>query len=196
MTAPEPHDVTQLLHDLETGKPGAAEALVPLVYDALRELAGRAMAREGAGHTLQPTALVHEAFLRLAGQRSTEWKNRTHFYAIAARIMRRVLVDHARSRGATKRRGGTQVILDEALTPDPHQSPERALDLIAIEDAMIQLESLEERSARVVELRFFAGLDVAETAEALGISPASVKRDWAFARAFLQRELASGGTEG
>lgn len=193
MTAPDSHDVTQLLRNLESGQPGAAEALIPLVYDALRELAGRAMAREGAGHTLQPTALVHEAFLRLANQRSADWQNRTHFYAIAARIMRRVLVDHARSRGAGKRHGGTQVLLAEAFTPDPRHTPERALDLIAIEDAMVALESLDPRAARVVELRFFAGLEVSETATALDISPASVKRDWAFARAFLERELSTWG---
>lgn len=193
MTGPAPHDVTRLLLDLEAGRPGAADALIPLVYDALRELAARAMSREGQGHTLQPTALVHEAFLRLMGPSSAEWQNRTHFYAVAARTMRRVLVDHARARGATKRSGGTQVALDEAFRPDPHLSPGEVIDLIAIEEAMVRLESLDARPARVVELRFFAGLDVAETADALGISPATVKRDWAFARAFLHRELDPGG---
>ncbi|MDZ4673235.1 MAG: sigma-70 family RNA polymerase sigma factor [Gemmatimonadota bacterium] len=189
MSDPHPSEITTLLQAMAEGQPGAADQLVPMVYDRLRDLAVRAMRRESEGHTLQPTALVHEAFLLLVDQRSTEWKNRTHFYSMAARIMRRVLIDQARMRLAAKRSGGLQVTLNESIHGVDDDPAQRTVDIIAIEEALTRLESLDERPARVVELRFFAGLDVAETATVLNISPASVTRDWVFARAFLKREL-------
>jgi RNA polymerase sigma factor (TIGR02999 family) len=195
MTDPPPSEITRLLREMEHGQPGAADALVPLVYDELHRLADRALQRENPGHTLQPTALVHEAFLVLVGQRSANWRNRTHFYRMAARLMRRILVDHARRRLAAKRGGGLRVTLDDSLNSGEDRFDERLLDVIAIEDAMTRLEALDARPARVVELRFFAGFDVEETARALEVSTASVVRDWAFARAFLKRELATGEVE-
>lgn len=190
MTNPESTDITSLLRAMADGHPGAADQLVPLVYDRLHDLAVRALRRESDGHTLQPTALVHEAFLVLINQRSAEWQNRTHFYSLAARIMRRVLIDQARKRLAAKRGGGLRITLDPAIHGDDDPA-ERIVNVIAIETALTRLESLDERPARVAELRFFGGLDVEETAEALGISTATVKRDWTFARAFLKRELAT-----
>ena len=191
MTAPEPHDVTRLLRELEEGRPGAADELAPLVYDELHLLAVRAMRREDAGHTLQPTALLHEAFFRLVGQRDADWQSRAHFFGIAATAMRRILLDHARRQRAAKRGGGLRVTLDDSVASAAGVDGERALDLIALDDALQRLEALDARQARVVELRFFAGLDVEETARALDVSTATVKRDWAFARAFLKRELAA-----
>lgn len=190
-TRPDPSEITRLLHDLERGVPGAADQLAPLVYEQLHGLAVRALNRESDGHTLQPTALVHEAFLRLADQRAANWQDRTHFYAIAARMMRNILVDYARKRLTAKRDGGVRVVLDESLRSDG-DNLDKSLDVIAIEVAMTRLEALDERPARVVELRFYAGFSVDETAQALNISRASVARDWAFARAFLRRELATG----
>lgn len=192
MTDPESTDITSLLRALADGHPGAADQLVPLVYDRLHDLAVRALRRESDGHTLQPTALVHEAFLVLVNQRSAGWQNRTHFYSLAARIMRRVLIDQARKRLASKRGGGLRVTLDQAIHSEDDPA-ERIVNVIAIEAALTRLESLDERPARVAELRFFGGLDVGETAQALGISVATVKRDWTFARAFLKRELATAG---
>jgi RNA polymerase sigma factor (TIGR02999 family) len=191
MTDHDSGDVTRLLQALERGEPGAADRLAPVVYDELHRLAERALRGERTGHTLQPTALLHDAFLLLAGQRAAHWQDRTHFYRMAARIMRRVLVDHARRRLAEKRRSDLQVTLEEGIVSGD-EGLNRTLDVMAIEDAMTRLEAEHDRPARVVELRFFAGLDVPETARALGISPATVIRDWAFARAFLKRELAVG----
>lgn len=145
------------------------------------------MRREQDGHTLQPTELVDEAFVRLVGQRNASWQNRAHFYAVAAQTIRRILVDHARRRRRAKRDHGVRITLDESIG----QAPEQSLDLIALDDALQQLDALSPRQARVVELRFFGGLEVDETAETLGISPATVKRDWTFARAFLLRSLES-----
>ena len=194
MTAPEPHDVTRLLQELEAGRPGAADQLAPLVYDELHMLAVRAMRREDEGHTLQPTALLHEAFFRLVGQRETAWQSRAHFYGIAATAMRRILLDHARRHRAAKRGSGLRVTLDDSVASAAGVDGGRVLDLIALEDALQRLEALDPRQARVVELRFFAGFDVEETAHALDVSTATVKRDWAFARAFLKRELAAAGS--
>lgn len=143
------------------------------------------MRNERDDHTLQPTALVHEAYMRLMDQRSVSWQNRSHFFGIASQAMRRILVDHARKRRASKRHGGERVTLDESVSAPPVQS----LDVIALDSALTRLAELNERQASVVELRFFGGLDIDQTAEALGISPATVKRDWTFARAFLQREM-------
>lgn len=183
---PTDSDVTRLLGELSRGVPGAADRVAPVIYDELHRIAEGALRKERAGHTLQPTELVHEAFIRLVGQARIEWQNRSHFYGIAAQAIRRILIDHARRRKSVKRDHGVRVTLDESageLAP-------RDLDLIALNDALERLEAMDPRQARVVELRFFGGLDVPETAEALGISTATVKRDWAFARAFLLTALA------
>ncbi|MEP7346166.1 MAG: sigma-70 family RNA polymerase sigma factor, partial [Gemmatimonadaceae bacterium] len=169
----------------QRGKEGASERLFPLVYAELHDLAVHYMRSERGDHTLQPTALVHEVFLRLYDQRNANWKNRSHFFGIAAQAMRRILVDHARRRHATKREGGNQITLDESVA----EAPQRSIDVMALDDALTELAQLDPRQAQVVELRFFGGLDIDQTAEALGISPATVKRDWTFARAFLQRAM-------
>lgn len=179
------HDVTRLLAELQSGQEGAAEALVPLVYAELHALAVHFMRGERDDHTLQPTVLVHDAYLRLVGQRDTSWQSRSHFFGIAAQAMRRILVDHARRTRAAKRDGGERVTLDESVA----DRSGRTVDLIALDDALARLAALDPRQARVVELRYFSGLDIEQTATVLGISPATVKRDWTFARAFLQREL-------
>lgn len=175
--------VTAVLADVRQGVPGAADRLAALVYDELHVIASNAMRRESDGHTLQPTELVDEAFVRLIGQRNVDWQSRAQFFAIAARIIRRILVDHARARRRLKRDHGVRVTLDESIAGNDGPS----LDLIALDDALDQLGALAPRQAQVVEMRFFGGLEIADTAEALGISPATVKRDWAFARAFLLR---------
>lgn len=184
--APPSGDVTRLLVAWSQGDEGALDTLLPLVYSELREMAQRYLARERRDHTLQPTAVVHEAFLRLVKQRRVDWKNRSHFFAVAAQSMRRILVDHARARAADKRGGGQTLIpLDAA----PSGENPRAVDLIALDDALGRLEKLDRTKASVVEMRFFGGLTIDETAEALGASPSTVKRDWTLARAFLYREL-------
>lgn len=179
------HDVTRLLAELKRGTPEAAEQLAPLVYAELHQLAVHAMRRESDGHTLQPTELVHEAFIRLMGQRNVDWRNRSHFYGIASQMIRRILIDHARKRRTAKRDHGIRVTLDESIGT----AADASLDLLALEEALLRLEAADPRQAHVVELRFFGGLDIPETAEALGVSAATVKRDWAFARAFLLRAL-------
>lgn len=181
MTDSGPEDITRLLDDVRLGLPGAADRLATQVADTLHRIAEAALRREAAGHTLQPTELVDEAFLRLVGQQSTTWQNRSQFYAVAAGVIRRILIDHARRRRRLKRDHGIRVTLDESIG-DGAGDP---LDLIALDDALTKLDALAPRQARVVELRFFGGLEVEETAEALAVSPATVKRDWTFARAFL-----------
>ena len=178
-------DVTVLLADLSAGVPGAADKLAAVVMAELHRIAERAMRREAEGHTLQPTELVDEALVRLFGQRKASWANRAQFYAVASQTIRRILVDHARQRRRLKRDHGVRVTLNEGVA----ESPERSVDLIALDDALQQLDTLAPRQARVVELRFFGGLDIEETAVALDISPATVKRDWTFARAFLLKQL-------
>ena len=193
METPEPHDVTKLLLRWGNGEREAFDALAPLVYDELRRLAGRYLRRERSEHTLQSTALVHEAYLRLVDQRNVRWQNRAQFFGLAAELIRRILVDHARARLAAKR-GGTvyKITLDEALDA----SAPRDLDLVRLDDGMKTLAQMDPQQARVVELRFFAGLTIEETAEVLGISPATVKRDWLVAKAWLRRELSGrGGSE-
>jgi RNA polymerase sigma factor (TIGR02999 family) len=187
---PTSHEVTRLLLDLQNGRVGASDQLVPLVYAELHDLAAHYMRNERPDHTLQPTALVNEAFLRLVGQRHATWQNRSHFYGIAAQAMRRILVDHARRRRAAKRDGGVSVTLDEHVSRPAEQS----LDLIALDDALAKLAAIDGRYSKVVELRFFGGLEIEQVAEALGVSPATVKRDWTFAKAFLQREMDAGDT--
>jgi RNA polymerase sigma-70 factor (ECF subfamily) len=177
--------ITAILAEVQAGVPGAADRLAVIVYDELHRIAERAMRREADGHTLQPTELVDEAFVKLVGQEHANWQNRAQFFAVAAQTIRRILVDHARARRRVKRDHGVRVTLDDAIG----ESAERGIDLIALDDAMQQLDAAAPRQARVVELRFFGGLEVEEAAAALGISPATVKRDWTFARAFLLRSL-------
>lgn len=178
-------DVTALLADVGAGVPGAADRLAAVVMKELHRIAEAAMHREVEGHTLQPTELVDEALMRLLGQREASWTSRTQFYAVAAQTIRRILVDHARHRCRVKRDYGVRVTLNEGVA----ETPGRSVDLIALDDALEQLEALAPRQARVVELRFFGGLDIEETATALQLSPATVKRDWTFARAFLLKTL-------
>jgi RNA polymerase sigma factor (TIGR02999 family) len=188
--APSEGGVTDLLRAWSQGDRGAGEALFPLVYADLRRRASRCLRGERRGHTLEPTALVHEAFLRLVDQRRASWQNRAQFFAVAARMMRRVLVDHARGRKAA-RRGGTwcRVDLDEgAVAAGP-----RDLDVAALDEALDELGALDERQARIVEVRFFGGLSIEATAEALGLSVKTVKSDWRMARAFLHSRLAGAG---
>jgi RNA polymerase sigma factor (TIGR02999 family) len=180
-----PAGVTELLLAWGGGDAAALDALLPAVYDELRRQAGRALRRETPGHVLQPTALVHEAYLRLVDQRRARWENRAQFFGVAAELMRRILVDHARSRQAAKRGGGAQqvTLADDAATAEP------AFDVLALDDALTRLAALDPRQARVVALRYFGGLDIDETAVALGVSPATVKREWVVARAWLRRAL-------
>jgi len=182
------HQVTQLLLDWRGGDQHALDALTPLVYDELRRIARRYLQRERPGHTLQSTALVNEAFLKLIDQQ-VSWQNRAHFFAMAAQFMRRILVDHARGRHAVKRGGeaACKLTLDEGVAV----ASQRDVDVIALDTALERLAAMDEQQARIVELRFFAGLSIEETAEVLEISPATVKRDWAMARAWLFRELGS-----
>jgi RNA polymerase sigma factor (TIGR02999 family) len=182
---PDTHRVTRLLGEIASGHQEAAELLAPLVYGELHVLAEAALRREHEGHTLQPTELVHEAFIRLVGQTRMDWQNRSHFYGIATQAIRRILIDHARRRKSLKRDHGVRVTLDDSAG----QLAPRGLDLLALDDALERLEAMDPRQARVVELRFFGGLEVPEVAEALGVSTATVKRDWAFARAFLLAAL-------
>jgi RNA polymerase sigma-70 factor (ECF subfamily) len=182
---PEP-DVTALLVEIANGNQAAHEKLVPLVYDQLKRLARRYMRRERAGHTLQTTALVHEAYLKLVGQHSPHWQGRAQFYGIAAQLMRRILIDHAR-RHLREKRGGTQVILplEDALA----FTPEHSEDLLKLDEALDRLSKLDPRQSRIVELRFFGGLSVEETSRFLNVSPITVKRDWAVAKVWLYGEL-------
>ena len=186
MEKPSGQEVTALLREWSAGDRGALERLMPLVYGELRQLAASHLRSERGDHTLQPTALVHEAYLRLVGQRSVSWANRAHFFGIAAQMMRRVLVDHARRRLAAKRSPGTLRI---DLGEETAAAPDRAPELLALDRALTELERLDPRQARVVELRFFAGLSVEETAEVAGVSTATVKREWRTARAFLRHEI-------
>ena len=178
--------VTELLLRWSDGDSAARERLVPLIYDELRRLARNCLAGQRQNHTLQSTALVHEAYLRLVGHSSVRWNDRVHFFAVAAQLMRNILVDHARMRKA-KKRGGESITL--VLDDDIAISKGRELDLIALDDALNALASLDERQCRIVELRFFGGLSIDETSQVLEISPATVKREWATARLWLLREI-------
>lgn len=184
-------NVTDLLVAWSGGDAAALDALMPIVYAELRRQASRAMRRESTGHTLDATGLVHEAYLRLVDQQRIAWRNRAQFYGVAAQLMRRVLVDHARERGAAKRGGGLQrVTLDgaAAMVADDG-SASGAADVVAVHEALERLAALDAEQARVVELRYFGGLSIEETAAVLGISPSTVKREWVVARAWLLREL-------
>ncbi len=190
MTGQSPREVTQLLQAWCGGDQKALEELMPLVYGELRRLAHRYMLRERVGHTLQTTALVNEAYLRLIDTSKVQWQNRAHFFAISAGLMRRILVDFARTRGSRKRGGDVyKVELDESCVA----SPGRDSDLVALDSALTRLAAMDPRQARVVELRFFGGLGVKETAEVLEVSPRTVKREWAVAKLWLLREMKQGG---
>jgi RNA polymerase sigma factor (TIGR02999 family) len=188
MTKPSAHEVTQLLHAWSHGNQEALDQLLPLVYGELHRLARRYMAGERPGHTLQTTELVNEAYLRLVDWKNVEWQNRAHFFGVAAQMMRRILVDFARSRHYAKRGGDARkVSLAEAAGVST-----RGADFVALDDALKSLTTLDERKARIVELRFFGGLNVEETAEVLNISSRTVMREWSLAQAWLHRELNRG----
>lgn len=184
--ASSPDEISQLLAAWTNGDQAALDKLMPLVYDQLRRMAHHYMNRERQDHTLQTTALVNEAYLRLIDQRNAHWRNRAQFFGIAAQIMRRILVDHARSKARTKRGGGgREVSLDEAAS----LSPTRAGAIIALDEALKRLAQNDPRKCQIVELKYFGGLSVEETAELLKISPITVKRDWLVAKAWLHREI-------
>ena len=185
-------NVTKLLVLWSKGDQAALKALVPLVYEDLRRLARYYLKQEKQNHTLSSTALVHEAYLRLVNQKDVTWQNRAHFFGVASQMMRRILVDHARSHSYAKRGGGALTLaLDDALaTPQ-----RREIDLVALDDALDSLAKLDERQSRMVELRFFGGLSIEETSEVLGISAPTVKREWASARAWLYREISRGSLD-
>ncbi len=184
-------EVTRLLEEAAGGARDAVDRLVPLVYEELHRVAHRRMSAEQVGHTLDTTALVHEAYIRLAGTEQMQWRSRAHFFAAAAVAMRRVLIDHAVQRNAQKRGGGQHCISDEAAA-DILFAPDAQLDeWLQLDEALQRLAALNERQSQVVVCRFFGGMSVEETAEALSTSPATVKRDWTIARAWLHRELGS-----
>jgi len=180
------HDVTRLLARWRDGDESALQQLVPIVHEELRRLARRQMAGERPGHTLQPTALVNEAYLRLVNLKQMQWQNRAHFFAMGARLMRRILVDFARSRGYQKRGGGAKQV---SFTLALEVADGQPTDVVALNDALEALADVDERKGRVVELRFFGGLSVEETAEVLNVSRETVKRDWTFAKMWLLRQL-------
>ena len=182
----EPHQVTRLLQEWSDGDETALEQLTPLVHDELHRLAHQHMRREGPGHILQTSALINEAYLRLVEHPRIRWENRAHFFGIAARLMRRILVDDARKRNSAKRGGSLiQVPLDEATSV----AQEQAANVVALDDALKTLETIDVRQGQIVELRFFGGLSIEETANVLKVSPGTVMRDWTFARAWLRNEM-------
>jgi len=183
-------EITNLLDDWKQGDPYALEKLTPLVYDELRRIARRYARSERNGHTLQTTALINEAYVRLAGNESPDWQNRQHFFAVTAQVMRHILIDHARRRRALKHGGdGRQVSLSEAEA----MTSERAAELIALDEALEELAAFDSRKSQVVQLRYFGGLSLEETAEALGVSLMTVRRDWRAAKAWLFRALNGNG---
>jgi RNA polymerase sigma factor (TIGR02999 family) len=190
MQPPSPSEVTRLLKDWSGGDSAALDQLIPIVYDELRAVAARYLRRERQDHTLQPTALVNEAYLRLIDQKQVQWQNRAHFVAVAAQMMRRILVDHARNHNRAKRGGGARkVSLDEAVA----LSEGRADELVELDEALTALAGFDERKSRVVELRYFGGLNVEETAEVLQVSEITVARDWKLAKAWLYTRIEDNG---
>jgi len=180
-------DVTELLRSFRKGNPEAGAKLIPLVYEELRRMARRHMRQESPGHTLQTTALIHEAYLRLVEQKETNWENRAHFFGVASQLMRRILVDHARASETAKRGGAAEKVpLDEEFLA---WSPEKSSELIALDESLNRLAQLSPRQSQIVEMRFFGGLTVEEIAEVLHITSRTVKRDWNIARAWLVREV-------
>lgn len=192
MTSSSPNDVTQMLVDWSRGDKAALDKLIPIIYQELRSLARHYMSRERPGHTLQTTALVNEAYLRLISQRDVKWQNRAHFFGVAAQMMRRILVDHARNINSGKRGGGAlKVSLEEVAL----LSEERAEEVLILHEALTSLEVLDPRKSRIVELRYFGGLTVEEVAEVLGTSPVTVMRDWRAAKAWLYRTISKQVTQ-
>lgn len=184
----EPQDVTRLLKEWQNGNPGALDRLIPLVYQELRRIAARYMHSERAGHTLQTTALVHEAYLRLVDENRMGWQGRTQFFGVAATLIRNILVDHARSQKALKRgAGAVQLPLEEAMAVGVTSGP----DILAVDDALAALSKIDPQQSRIVELRFFAGLTIEETADVLKISTSTVKRDWLLAKSWIYRALSN-----
>lgn len=181
-----PENITELLASYGRGDKESLDQLMPVVYDELRRQAARYLRREKAGHTLQTTALIHEAYVRLVDQRNMQWQNRAHFFGIAAQMMRRILVDHARSKKRAKR-GGSDIRV--SLGDAEVAAKDQELDVVALDEALERLALIDKQQSRVVELRFFSGLSVEETAEVMGISKSTVKRDWSVAKAWLHREL-------
>jgi len=179
--------ITQILTELKKGEANALDELLPLVYGELRRLASSHLKRERGDHTLQSTALVHEAYIRLVGQKSVEWENRAHFFGVSARLMREILIEHARARGRQKRGGEykTLIALDDAVS----FSREKQLDVVALDESLAKLEALDARQARIVEMKFFGGMTVEEIAEVVGISPATVKREWSTAKLILYKMM-------
>lgn len=188
----EGDDVTTLLHAWRAGDRGALAELTPIVYAQLRRLAHRYMRRERPGHSLQTTALVHEAWVRLVDYKRMQWESRAHFFAVSGQVMRRILVEYARRHNLKRGAGVAHLSLDEAALV----GSERAADLVALDDAMNALEQLDPRKVRVVEMRFFGGLDIEETAEVLQVSPVTVRRDWSAAKVWLYREMKGGAGDG
>jgi len=182
-----PQNITQLLVDWSKGDQKALDKLMPLVYSELRRLAGNYLRRERQGHTLQPTALVNEAYLKLIDQKNAKWQNRAQFYGVAAQLMRRILVDHARQHQAAKRGGSDQQRLSITSAGQLAEKPD--IDLLALHEALEELKAFDSQQERIVELRFFGGLSIEETAEVLSIGHATVERDWKMARAWLRRKL-------
>ena len=187
------HDITNLLHQWRDGEQAALDELMPLVYQRLRQLAASQLRFERANHTLEPTALVHEAYLRLAGQREIDWQNRAHFFGAAVEVMRRVLVDYARRKKAEKRGDGAQQV---SLSVVDHAPSNETVDVLALDEALTELARLDPQQCRLVELRYFGGLSIEETAEVLGLSPATVKRHWLTARAWLFMYIRGVGENG
>jgi RNA polymerase sigma-70 factor, ECF subfamily len=186
MSSSEPSEITQLLHRLEAGDRSGVDRLFSAVYQELRNMAAKCFQREAKGNTLQPTALVHEAYMKLVDQKAVDWQGRTHFFAVAAQAMRRILVDHARHRGAVKRGGGQKRLqLDDQLMSGFQPND----DVLAVDEALSKLAQLDPRQAELVELRFFGGLSVEEAADVLGISKRAAEREWTMVRAWLRREL-------
>ncbi len=188
METPPTNDITTQLLAWNQGDAAALEQLIPAVYQELRRMAERYLRQENPGHTLQPTALVHEAYLRLIDQTLVEWQNRAHFFGVAAQMMRRILVDHAKAKHRDKRGGGAFKLSLDEIADYTH---ERAAELVALDDALQSLAAFDERKSRVVELRYFGGLSVEETAEVLDISPNTVMRDWNMAKAWLYQEISN-----
>ena len=185
-------DITRLLREWQSGEREALDRLIPLVYEELRIIASRLASHEWRDNAIQTTALVNEAYMRLVDQRRVDWQNRAHFFAIAAQVMRRILLDDARRRLREKRGGGTLTISIEQLAPSPSAASVDSIDVIAMDRALRDLERLDPEQARIIELRFFGGLTIEETGAVLGVSPATIKREWSLAKGWLYRALTSG----
>jgi RNA polymerase sigma factor (TIGR02999 family) len=184
----KPQEISVILKDWSGGNRASADVLLTLVYDELRKIAGKYLRKERSGHTLQPTALVHEAYMKMIDISDINWQDRAHFFAVSANVMRHILVDHARAKLADKRGGDSErIALEDAIS----LSNEPNVDLLAVDEALNELAQFDEQQSRIVELRFFGGLTIEETAHVAGISPATVKREWAMAKAWLHRKLSS-----